>query len=320
MKQFEILLNDNGIKYETDVDLSKKTWIHRGGKANYFVCPNNGSELEKVISYLYDNGVFHLVIGSSSNIYILNTTNIPVVVSTLKCNNYVVKEELIECECGVQVGKLAKQMVECGIKGFEYLTKLPGTVGAAIYNNSSCKSNSISKLLLDVDVVTPEGMKTITSEDLHFTFRSSDLKKHTIDGVVLKARLKKEYGNAEELKKTSYFNEIERKKTLEGPANNLGCTVHKAFCNGPMPIQFKIPFLIYSKMVSLFVKDELKCKRLQKSFILTITGHKGLRPYVSDYLILTFIWKDNKADYYFDEYLDFMKKIYKTDKIEIEIF
>ena len=320
MEQFEIFLNENRIKYETSIDLRKKTWIHRGGIASFFVSPSKSIELEKVVSYLYHYNITHLIIGSSSNIYILNSTNFPVVVSTLSCNSYEVKDELIECECGVQVSKLAKQMIDLGIKGFEYLTKLPGTVGAAIYNNSSCKNNSISELLVDVEIATPYGIKKIPAEELHFTFRSSDLKKHTLEGVILKARLRKEYGNKEQLEKLSKANELERKKTLEGPARNLGCTVHKAYCNGPMPFQYRIPYLIYSKIVSLLVKDDLKRKRLSKAFLLTITGHSGLNPYISNYLSLTFIWKDDEADNHFDEYLEFMKNIYKTDKIEIEIF
>jgi hypothetical protein len=45
-----------------------------------------------------------------------------------------------------------------------------------------------------------------------------------------------------------------------------------------------------------------------------------LKPYISDYLSLIYVWKDEKADKYFNEYLEFMKEVYKTDKVEIEIF
>lgn len=320
MKQFERLLIDGGIEYNVNVDLSKKTWIKRGGKASYFVSPCNASQLKLVVSFLYQNGIPHLVIGSSSNIYILNTTDIPVVVTTLKCNKYAVKDGFVECECGVQVSKLAKQMVEYGIKGFEYLTKLPGTVGAAIYNNSSCKSNSISELLIDVDCVSPQGLRKMYVDDFHFDFRTSDLKRQRVKGTILKARLKITEGNREELKKQAANNEAERKRTLEGPAQNLGCTVHKPFCNGPMPPKYRIPVMIYSKLLSVFVKDELEQKKRNKSFLLTISGHYNLKPYISDYLILIFVWKDEKADKYFNEYLEFMREVYKTDKVEIEIF
>lgn len=319
MEQFEQLLVSNEIQYEANVELRKKTWIHRGGTASFFVIPQSIKELTIVVTYLYNNKVPHLILGSSSNIYILNTTDIPVVVSTLKCNQYKIKDSTIICECGVQVSKLAKQMIQTGICGFEYLTKLPGTVGASIYNNSSCKNNSISNLLLDVEILTPDGVKILTAEDLHFSFRTSDLKQKVTQGTILTARLKVEKGDPSELEVLSRNNEEERKLTLEGPAYNLGCTVHKPFCNGSMPNKYRIPSILYSKIISLFVQDSLKRKQLTKSFLLRITGHKNLIPYISDYLSLIFMWKDDEADSYFDEYLEFMREIYKTDKIEIEI-
>lgn len=317
----ESFLAHKTIPYETDVDLKKKTWIHRGGKADYFIMPQNTLSLEILMTYLYHNKIQHLLIGCTSNLYVLNSTNIPVVVSTLHCNQYAIKDSVIECDCGVQVAKLARQMINNGIKGFEYLTKLPGTIGAAICNNSSVKKpeNSIAERLVDIDIITPTGLRTIKAADLHFTFRSSDLKKKLLEGTILRARLRKEIGNIVEMQQIAKENEAERLVLLDGPSQNLGCTVHRPFCNGPMSLKYRVLCSVYSKFLSFGGKDELNKKKLLKNFILSVTGHKRLIPYVSDKLIITFIWKDENADDVFDEYLEFMREIYKTDQIEIEI-
>ena len=318
---FESTLEKEGILYETQVSLKKKTWIHRGGIAELFVTPRNVLELERAMSLLYTNDIRHLVVGSTSNIYILNTTNIPVVVSTLKCNSFRNENNILECDCGVQVAKLARQMISQGIKGFEYLTKLPGTIGAAICNNSSVKNeiNSITSLLIDVDMVTPSGVQRLPKEDLHLAFRTSDIKRKLKQGVILKARLKIEYGDVAEMEAIAKKNETERYLLLEGPANNLGCTVHQMFCNGSMPLKYSRPLNVYSKILSLFVKDSIVKNKYQKSFLLTITGHRHLIPYVSDKQLITFIWRDDNADEFFDEYLTFMRDVCKTDRVEIEI-
>lgn len=318
---FEAILVKEGIPYETQVSLKKKTWIHRGGIAELFVTPRNVVELERAMSLLYANNIKHLVVGSTSNIYILNTTNIPVVVSTLKCNSFRIENSILECDCGMQVAKLARQMISQGIKGFEFLTKLPGTIGAAICNNSSVKSenNSITSLLIDVDMVTPSGMQRLRKGDLHLAFRTSDIKRKLRQGVILRARLKVECGNVAEMEAIAQRNESERVLLLEGPANNLGCTVHQMFCNGAMPLKYSRPLKVYSKILSLFVKDSIIKKKYQKSFLLTITGHRHLKPYVSDKQLITFIWRDDDADEYFDEYLCFMREVCMTDRIEIEI-
>lgn len=320
-KQLDIFLSQNRIPYDTDVDLKKRTWIHRGGMASYFISPENTEQLQSLMSFIFFNNINYLLIGCSSNLYIHNNTDIPVVVSTLMCNSYEIKEDVIECACGTLVGKMANHMINNGIKGFEYLTTLPGTVGAAIYNNSSVKApqNSIANLLIDVDLLTTEGIKTIPVENLHFTFRSSDLKKHILRGVIIKARLRKEFGNKESLAQIARYNEEERNRILEGPAHNLGCTVNSPFYYGKMPLRYRVPYSAFSRLADLFIKDKQKKSQLKKEFLLQISGYSFLIPYVSDKLILTFIWKDEMADVYFEDYLRFMKDVYKTDQIEIEI-
>ena len=274
MNTVERYLLSEKIHFEKEVDLRKRTWIHRGGIANLFIIPSNTGELETIVSFLYKNDTEFLVIGATSNLYILNTTNIPVVISTLKCNTYKLYRDVLECDCGVLVGKLSRDMIDKGIQGFEYLTKLPGTVGAAIYNNSSVKaeSNSISELLIDLDLLTPTGIKRLSKEDLNFTFRSSVLKKHQLQGVIIKARLKVVKGNTEQLKAVAVQNERNRLALLEGPAQNLGCTVHRMFCNGSMPTKYRIPYTGYSKLLNIFVKNQYKQKRKLNRFLLIISG------------------------------------------------
>ena len=320
-EQLENYLIKEKIPFESNVKLQKKTWIHRGGIADVFVTPQDTTALKKVMCFLYKFNIHHLLIGSTSNLYILNSKNIPVVVSTLKCNGYVLKDGIIECDCGVLVSKLAMDMIQEGIAGFEYLTKLPGTVGGAICNNSSVKSpeNSITAHLIDLEIVTHDGTKYLSKDEINLDFRTSDFKKKLIQGTILKARLKALPGDTEKMLTLSKEYEKERKQTLEKPSQNLGCTVHRIFCNGQMPLKYSIPYWIYSKIITLFVRDSQMRIKIDKDFILKISGHKNLIPYVSDKLIITFIWKDENADKLFDEYIEFMRDVYKTDKIEIEI-
>lgn len=321
LSDFETFLSKQGIPYDVNVSLKKKTWIHRGGNANYYIMPQDTRTLQSVMEYIYEKGISHLVVGSTSNLYILNDSSIPVVISTLKCNQFEVRDGVIECDCGVQVKNLARNMIDSGVKGFEYLTQLPGTVGAAVCNNSSVKNenNSITNSLIDFDIVTPSGLCTMTKDDLHLSFRTSDLKKHILKGTILRVRLKAERGDVERMKQTARENEIERLRLLDGPAQNLGCTVHKPFIKGKMPSRYRIPLSLYSKFLDLFDKDETEKKRLKKNFVLKISGHSHLIPYVSDRLIITYIWRDEKADEYFEDYINFMKSVYKTDQIEIEV-
>lgn len=312
-------LLDNDVLFEKDVNLSNKTWIHRGGLCKCYIQPTSGSQLESVVKYLIVNSIKFLVVGHTSNLYIHNETNVDVIVSTNRCNKYEIRENEILCEAGVGVIKLANDCVNKGIKGFEYLTGLPGTVAGALYNNSSCYQNSISELLIDLKFITDEGRTvTLYPDDLNYRFRTSYLKEKILVGTIISCRLKLSKTNSLELQRIAERNNEERKKLLEGPSRNLGCTVNRCFCNGPMPKRYRLPLKVFSKALSLLQMNSEKKKEFEKRFILFISGYISLAPYISNKQMIIFIWKDEGADKAFPKYLEFMNKIYKTDKIEIE--
>lgn len=318
-KLVNFLITHN-IKYEENIDLKKKTWIHRGGMCNLFISPSNASQLETLVQYLYQNELKFQLLGHTSNVYILNSTNIPIVVSTIKCNKYEVVDNHILCEAGASVIHLAKNMISQGISGFEYLTGLPGTIGAAICNNSSCKQNSISSLLVSAEVMLSNGQKvSMTAEQMEFKFRTSIFKEKRIDGVILNATLRADRDDAEKLMKIAHENNIERKRILEGHAQNLGCTVNRCFINGRMPLKYSIPNRIFYVLLKICRVKELVIRKYSKNFLCIISGYSTVAPYISNINNIIFVWYDEGADKEFPRYLEFMRKVFKTDKVEIEV-
>lgn len=318
--KLKIFLENKNIPFESDVCLKKKTWIHRGGMCSLFITPTNSDDLSSVIHFLYKENIKFLLVGHTSNLYILNDCNISVVVSTSKCNKYHIKDDCIICECGVGVSRLAKGMSKQGIAGFEYLHELPGTVGAAIYNNSSCYSNSISALLISAEVVTDNGeIKIMKPEDFDFKFRTSIMKEKRLNGVITKTTLKITTGDANQFEEMANKTKESRKKSLEGNAKNLGCTVNRCFINGKMPLRYMLPLKLYNLYLRLIEKDIHICGRKRKNFICKISGYSNIAKYISDKNMIVYMWLDEGADAAFPDYLEFMKKVYKTDKIEIEV-
>lgn len=319
-ENLKIYLDSTKVRYEVNVDLKTKTWIHRGGIAEIFILPENAIELEKVVFFMYKEKIPFQLIGHTSNLYILNECNIPVVISTIKCRNFSIEGGQLFCEAGVGVINLSKQMIKQGIKGFEYLTGLPGTVGAALVNNSSCKENSISKLLISAKVILKDcTVKTFFPEDFNFEFRNSVFKAKKIEGTIISIILKAETGNTEVMQMIADTNDKDRRKRLEGHSKNLGCTVNRCFINGKMALWLRIILFINSLIVKLFLHTEERRLEQRKKIICTLTGYKSIAPYISSKNPIIFRWLDEKADTAFPLYLEFMKKVYKTDKIEIEI-
>lgn len=313
-------LNELNISFELNCSLKNKTWIHRGGTAGIYITPNDRSQLYQVSKFLFENGIEFLLVGHTSNLYILNTTNIDIVVSTVKCKSYTVKDSSIDCDAGVSVIKLSRDMVSCGIKGFEYLTGLPGTVAAALYNNSSCHTGSISGLLISADVVLSDGtLRTFSRDDFDFKFRSSVFKERRLKGVIISVILKAEKGSLETLQAIAHKNALDRKRILEGHAYNLGCTVNRPFINGKMPVLINTLNKMFNLAIKYLPFTDAKKAVLRRNFICDISGYGCIKHYISPKNPIIFMWTDGRADSAFPIYIEFMRKVYKTDKVEIEV-
>lgn len=312
-------LDQAGIHYERNASLAKKTWIHRGG-STCWISVTSADELKQLCAFLYKNHFEFLTVGHTSNLYIKNTCNPQIVVSTLRCNHFDIGGDVISCEAGASVIKLSKAAVDAGIAGFEYLTGLPGTVGGALCNNSSCGKYSIADLLIYAEYIDGEGNEGhLAKDDFNYAFRTSDFKSHKKKGVITKVYLKKEFGEKGRLIAISRENEEQRKHYLGPGTMNLGCTVNRCFINGSMPFKYRVRQSLYTKALSFFVKEEFARRKMLKEHILKITGYSDLNPYISDYSMIIYTWKDDKADLLFPRYLDFMDRIYRTDRVEIEI-
>lgn len=313
-------LHTLNIPFEENVDLKRKTWIHRGGIAQIFISPRNATELEQIARFLYRNNIDFFIFGHTSNLYIKNTRDLDVVISTMKCNAVDVTDNCIVCEAGTSVIKLSHQMIEHGITGFEYLTELPGTVGAALVNNSSCKENSISKLLLNATVLFPNGSKrTLSPGDFCFSYRNSVFKSGILKGTILTVTLKRLNGDTEVLKKIAIDNSRERVNRLGGHGKNLGCTVNKKGSSGRMGLKYYLPMQAIKLWGKIMNNDSLKTNRHINRALCKLAHCRQVEPYISPYNPIVFIWEDEGADDAFPTYLSFMKKVYGSDSLEIQV-
>lgn len=325
MNQF---LDSNHIEYAENVSLAKKTWIHRGPVVPYYISPSNVDELKSVVEFLCNNKKDFKVIGHTSNLYFKDTYRTDAIVSTRKMTTYTEKDGKLICDAGVNISQLSRHCVERGILGFEGLVGLPGTVAAAVVNNSSCFKCSIFDLLIDVDVLLIErdgtcSFRTIKRDELGFAHRSSAIKRGELNAIVLKVRLAvNKTTNIDELKQKAQYNIDLREKTQEGKAKNLGSVFAS---RKSKPLFFfdlgllKLPSVLALRVADHFFRNRESYRLKRNSFLLKLFGYKDVIPYVSRKNINCFIWSDERADSAFIRYNEFMHKCFECGNMEIEI-
>ena len=314
-------LLENGIPFQEYCPLSSKTWIRRGGDARFYIEPQNSDMLVSVCSFCIANGIKYKVLGHTSNVYLKSSYRPYLVISTRGCNHFSFEGNQIICECGAPVSAVAKEAVRLGLSGLEYITSLPGTIGGAVYNNSSSKSSSVSSLLSKAEIVDEYGkIEMLLQKDFHFRFRDSDLKSGSKKVTLVRVWLICQNANPEDLLQLSCQHDEFRRINLESGYQNLGCTVNRPFCLGKMPIKYFTPIGLATKSYDLFVKNPIKRTTFLRNVSTFFYGKPVLARYISPKSLLTFKWVDEKADLYFETYLAFMRDVFMTDKMEIEVF
>lgn len=224
METIKNKLRDFKIQFEENVPLKERTWIKTGGIASLWITPSNVKELVNSLDVLCSQNVKFEVVGHTSNIYYLDSYNPKVVLSTKKVKQFWVEDDFIECACGMPVSVLSRHCVDQGFKGYYGLVNLPGTVGAALYNNSSCFGCSLSEHLIDAVFydIEKKAIVHLASDDFDFSHRDSKLKRKELNGVLLSIKLDKIKGCIDEEKATAEEATHIRKITQEAPAYTLG--------------------------------------------------------------------------------------------------
>jgi len=311
------------IPFEENIDLKKKTWIHRGGMAQYYISPATIDQLVRLAKYLYAHEKPFVIVGHTSNIYIRNNTNIEIVISTIHLTTIQEKDGVYVCECGVSISQLSRKAIEKGQAGYEGLINLPGTVASAAVNNAGCFQCSISALLIEAEVLCSDGqIRTYAKEQFSYSERSSAFKRGEEKGILLRLTLdcsKKE--KKEVLLERANSNTQYRKTRQEGPKQNLGSTypiyVMEAFYKHLSRLT-RIGLMISAKVYHLLGKT--RPQSLVNAIILLCNGkYFRLHRYISKHNFGCFVWRDENADEAFVTYRSFVAKTSGLPDIEIEV-
>lgn len=307
------------MKIRINVPIYDICWLNYscgGGIIGTLYEPETKKELITLCRSLYEEGKQFDIIGHTSNIYFLPNYSVDIMVSTRKVKEVVYTKESIIADCGTNVKTLAHAMVNEGVKGFEGLIDLPGTIAASVYGNASCFKCSINDMLVSVEFLKENGeIITLLPEDLKFTTRSSSLKRGEIKGVILSVTLRKEYGDAEILKALAEKNHNRRLLTQPGHKDNLGSIY--AVTGGYSQRSWMIRMLasLICLPLKLICKD--KYSKAKVDLILRMYNAKELRPYV--YGWNRYIWKDEKSHELFWKFHKIHKIIFNKSNFEIEI-
>ena len=169
----EIAFNEN---------LSKYSWFNLGGAAKVLFKPKTLGELSIFLQNIRGFNKIE-VLGVGSNTLIRDAGYNGIVIKLGKNFSHLSLFDNNKIISGASAldKNVSNFALENSIKGFEFLSCIPGTIGGGIRMNSGCYGEDISKILVSVQVMNLDGkIKIIHNRDIKFSYRGCDIESNLI--------------------------------------------------------------------------------------------------------------------------------------------
>mmetsp|Transcript_24278 Transcript_24278/g.41436 ORF Transcript_24278/g.41436 Transcript_24278/m.41436 type:complete len:909 (+) Transcript_24278:315-3041(+) len=172
----------SGMRVLCDEPLSDRTTLRVGGNAKFFLSVNDRSELATGLAWAQEQDLNIFVLGDGSNVVVddagFNGLVIEMTDSSLKVLEESETDVLIEVGAGHNWDQFVSAAVNMGLSGVEYLSGIPGTVGASPIQNIGAYGQEVAQIIEAVNVMDRKDrtIKTLTKEECMFAYRSSNFK------------------------------------------------------------------------------------------------------------------------------------------------
>ena len=200
--------------------MKKHTTFRIGGPADYYLCPESPEEIAGIIHICKEEEIPYFILGNGSNLLVSDQGYRGAVIQIFKNMNKVeVTGERVIAYAGCLLSTASKKAAEEGLTGMEFASGIPGTIGGAVVMNAGAYGGEMKDIVESVTVLKCDGeVITLQKDQLEMGYRTSVIK--TKGYIVLKAELRLEHGDKEEIRKQMDILKEKRvtKQPLEYPS------------------------------------------------------------------------------------------------------
>jgi UDP-N-acetylmuramate dehydrogenase len=260
-----------------DVPLSHYTRFGIGGPAGIFVETGIPDRFMEALRIARESGLETVVIGCGTNL-VVSDDGFPGVV--LKLSNREIRAEgtSIYVESGATLQTTVDFAVDCGLKGLETMTGIPGSAGAAIYGNAGAYGHSIQERVQSVRFFDGTAIRAFGNAECEFRYRESVFKRRK-DWIIFSADLTMQLGDAAELRATADKILSVRNKKYP-PIMKCAGSIFKNYLLSELPaaVAAELPpnVIIEGKVPSAWFLEQVGAKGMQAGDIHVADYHANL--------------------------------------------
>ena len=204
----------------TEEAMSQHTTFKIGGPADYFLMPDKGEDVGRVIKICKEKEIPYFILGNGSNLLVGDGGYRGAVIQIYRnMSSVTVEGNEITAQAGALLSAVAAAAKNASLTGFEFAGGIPGTIGGAVVMNAGAYGGEMKDALTEVTVMNAEGdIFTLPTEELELGYRTSIIK--TAGYIVLEAKIRLKEGDPEVIRETMKDLTIRRttKQPLEYPS------------------------------------------------------------------------------------------------------
>ena len=169
-----------------------------GGLAKYLIHPSDKENLIALIKYLKENEIKFFVLGNGSNLIFSDNLYDGVIIKLDNLNRISFDGTKVIAEAGVMLPKVAIESINHGLKGLEWATGIPGTIGGSTVGNAGAYKSCMFDFIDSVTVLDENSeVKVLKKDDITYKYRHTNFKDNK-NIIILDVVMNLEYGDKEE--------------------------------------------------------------------------------------------------------------------------
>ena len=179
-------------------DMSKHTSFKVGGTADFFIEVDDVSELIYILKLAKQMKMKTYILGNGTNT-IIKDEGFRGIIIKLNFRHLNIEKEKIAAGAGIPVALLSNFAYRNKIKGFEFLSGIPGTVGGAVKMNAGAYNSEIKDILVNTTYLDEKyNIVKIENNEHNFSYRNSIFFQKKC--IIIGSTFKIQEGTKEEIK------------------------------------------------------------------------------------------------------------------------
>lgn len=254
----------DGLRVETDVQLKAHTRFAVGGPADLFAWAETPQALGAAFRAARDAGVPFYLLGDGSNV-VASDAGFRGLVARYVADGLECRDGVIEAAAGGSLQALVDLSIENGLEGMHTLTRIPGSVGGAVYGNAGAYGHQLDEFVRRVDFLDDGEVRSISPEDCEFEYRESVFKRNK-DWLILGVRLDLPQGESASLRARAEEIRAVRDEKFPPTMRCAGSIFKNLYLNALPP-----------QAAAIVPKRAVRGGKVASAFFLEQVGAKGMR-------------------------------------------